>query len=177
MLYNFLKLLLILITYLLDVYSYKPNFVIFQPDEMRAESIGCYQRSDENIFNHTPNFDNFANTDAVLFEQVHTSYTVCSQSRVAFMTGWPTHVRGHRSLWSLLHKWEPNLLKYFVENGYEVKWWGKNDLLSGDAWKESVSTSVSFGENNNGENMYNVCLLYTSPSPRDLSTSRMPSSA
>ena len=26
-------------------------------------------------------------------------------------------------------------------------------------------------------NMYNDCLLYTSPSPRDLSTSRMPSSA
>ena len=31
----------------------------------------------------------------------------------------------------------------------------------------------------NGEKIYNVepCLLYTSPSPRDLSTSRMPSSA
>ena len=27
------------------------------------------------------------------------------------------------------------------------------------------------------EGMYEVCLLYTSPSPRDLSTSRMPSSA
>ena len=26
-------------------------------------------------------------------------------------------------------------------------------------------------------NPYNTCLLYTSPSPRDLSTSRMPSSA
>ena len=26
-------------------------------------------------------------------------------------------------------------------------------------------------------NMHNFCLLYTSPSPRDLSTSRMPSSA
>ena len=26
-------------------------------------------------------------------------------------------------------------------------------------------------------NMNNICLLYTSPSPRDLSTSRMPSSA
>ena len=25
--------------------------------------------------------------------------------------------------------------------------------------------------------MYKICLLYTSPSPRDLSTSRMPSSA
>ena len=28
-----------------------------------------------------------------------------------------------------------------------------------------------------GVRMYYVCLLYTSPSPRDLSTSRMPSSA
>ena len=27
------------------------------------------------------------------------------------------------------------------------------------------------------EELYNDCLLYTSPSPRDLSTSRMPSSA
>ena len=27
------------------------------------------------------------------------------------------------------------------------------------------------------ELLYNTCLLYTSPSPRDLSTSRMPSSA
>ena len=29
----------------------------------------------------------------------------------------------------------------------------------------------------NGEFTVNICLLYTSPSPRDLSTSRMPSSA
>ena len=28
-----------------------------------------------------------------------------------------------------------------------------------------------------GPTVYNFCLLYTSPSPRDLSTSRMPSSA
>ena len=37
-----------------------------------------------------------------------------------------------------------------------------NEVSVGDAPKESVSPS---------------CLLYTSPSPRDLSTSRMPSSA
>ena len=30
---------------------------------------------------------------------------------------------------------------------------------------------------NNVEALYKLCLLYTSPSPRDLSTSRMPSSA
>ena len=53
---------------------------------------------------------------------------------------------------------------------------------------DSVKTLVSEGhevliENNGGfeagfENeQYKSCLLYTSPSPRDLSTSRMPSSA
>ena len=32
-------------------------------------------------------------------------------------------------------------------------------------------------DNNKKSIVYQICLLYTSPSPRDLSTSRMPSSA
>ena len=37
---------------------------------------------------------------------------------------------------------------------------------------------VLFGENGAGKStLISLCLLYTSPSPRDLSTSRMPSSA
>ena len=32
-------------------------------------------------------------------------------------------------------------------------------------------------KHNDGYDLYVACLLYTSPSPRDLSTSRMPSSA
>ena len=35
--------------------------------------------------------------------------------------------------------------------------------------------SISFHDSHPG--LYSPCLLYTSPSPRDLSTSRMPSSA
>ena len=81
------------------------------------------------------------------------SYTVCSQSRVAFMTGWPTHVRGHRTLWALLHDWEPNMLKYFKTAGYDVQWWGKNDLLAPDAFNGSVSQASSKGGGNNGENI------------------------
>eukprot|EP00831_Metopus_contortus_P028907 TRINITY_DN23893_c0_g1_i3.p1 TRINITY_DN23893_c0_g1~~TRINITY_DN23893_c0_g1_i3.p1 ORF type:complete len:118 (+),score=24.74 TRINITY_DN23893_c0_g1_i3:126-479(+) len=52
---------------------------------------------------------------------------------------------------------------------------------------EDIPVSVPFSHNNNGneESIRNPtlspqgrnCLLYTSPSPRDLSTSRMPSSA
>ena len=36
---------------------------------------------------------------------------------------------------------------------------------------------VSVSDSDTAESMSETCLLYTSPSPRDLSTSRMPSSA
>ena len=125
------------------------NFIVFQPDEMRAESLGCYGHP----ISKTPNFDKFA-AEATRFDSAHVSYTVCSQSRVAFVTGWPTHVRGHRSLWSLLHDWEPNLLKYFKSNNYTVKWWGKNDMLASDAWNNTVTTARQERGRNNGPNSF-----------------------
>ena len=42
-------------------------------------------------------------------------------------------------------------------------------IPSGTPWQKDSKTSF--------EDRYKICLLYTSPSPRDLSTSRMPSSA
>ena len=49
----------------------RPNFIFFQPDEMRAESLGCYGHP----VSRTPNFDAFA-ASAVRFDQAHVSYTV-----------------------------------------------------------------------------------------------------
>jgi len=125
------------------------NFIFFQPDEMRAESLGCYGHP----VAQTPNFDAFAK-QGTRFDQAHVSYTVCSQSRVAFITGWPTHVRGHRSLWSLLHEWEPNLFKYFKQNNYTVLWRGKNDMLAHDAWSTSVTSAKTMPGLQNGPNIY-----------------------
>ena len=73
-------------------------------------------------------------------------------------------------------------------NFKNLRW--KNFLSTGNAWTEidferSPSTLI-IGENGSGKStlldaltyaLFNNCLLYTSPSPRDLSTSRMPSSA
>ena len=132
-------------------YEGRPQFYIHQPDELRADALGAYG----NTISKTPNFDKFAQ-QATVFEQAHTSYTVCTQSRVAFMTGWPTHVRGHRTLWSLLHDWEPNLLKYFKQKNYTVKWWGKNDLLAHDAFPQSVTSATQSEGRNNGNNPYNI---------------------
>ena len=52
-------------------------------------------------------------------------------------------------------------------------------LSENDALKKlkSISKKNVIFRNFIGMGYYNTCLLYTSPSPRDLSTSRMPSSA
>ena len=135
--------------FLLVTFAASQNVILYQPDEMRAESLGCYGHP----ITKTPNFDAFAK-ESTLFEQAHVSYTVCSQSRVSFVTGWPTHVRGHRSLWSLLHDDEPNLLKYFKNKSYNVFWRGKNDMLAYDSWNNSVTTARSMGGVNHGINTF-----------------------
>jgi choline-sulfatase len=70
------------------------------------------------------------------------------------VTGWPTHVRGHRTLWSLLHKFEPNIFKYFKKNNYTVMWRGKNDMLAHDSWNTSVTTAKTLPGLQNGPNTF-----------------------
>ena len=57
----------------------------------------------------------------------------------------------------------------------------KAEGFEGDDFLNSIicgETKDSFNElNNKLKSIEDACLLYTSPSPRDLSTSRMPSSA
>ncbi len=112
------------------------NFILFNPDEMRAESLGCYGHPAA----RTPHLDRLA-AEGVRFEQCHAQHTVCSPSRCSFMTGWYPHVRGHRTLWHLLRPEEPNLLKYLKQAGYDVRWWGKNDLLAPDSFAGSVTSA------------------------------------
>ena len=50
-------------------------------------------------------------------------------------------------------------------------------LIAGIKRKEEVKSNSTIEESEKIDTMMIICLLYTSPSPRDLSTSRMPSSA
>jgi len=111
----------------------KTNFILFNPEEMRAESTGTYGHP----LTETPNLDRLAE-EGVTFEQCHTTHTVCSPSRCSLLTGWHPHVRGHRSLWNLLEPHEPNLFKYLAEEGYQIRWYGKNDAFSPEAFQGTV---------------------------------------
>ena len=118
--------------------SNRQNFIFFFPDEMRAESLACYGHP----VVQTPNLDRFAK-EGVRFDQCHVQHTVCSPSRCSLMTGWYPHTAGHRTLWHLLRPHEPSLFRYLQKAGYQIKWYGKNDLYAPEYLRELGDVSSS----------------------------------
>ncbi len=112
----------------------KPNLIFFMPETLRAESLACYGHP----VVRTPNFDRLA-SQGTRFDHCQVQNTVCGPSRCSLLTGWPVHVRGHRSLYYFLHPDEPNLFRYLKQNGYDVFWYGKNDLLAPETFADSVT--------------------------------------
>ncbi len=107
----------------------KPHILIFNPDQWRGDVMGHMG----NPAAVTPNLDALAATDAISIQQAHCQNPVSTPSRCSFMTGWYPHVRGHRTMYHMLHpeRGETNLLKVLKDNGYFVWWGGKNDLVPG----------------------------------------------
>ena len=106
----------------------KPNIIIFNVDQWRGDVLGHMG----NTAARTPNLDQIVKNDAVSFSNAFCQNPVCTPSRCSFMTGWYPHVRGHRTMYHMLHldRNEPNLLKILKDNGYFVWWGGRNDLIS-----------------------------------------------
>jgi arylsulfatase A-like enzyme len=104
-----------------------PHIVIFNPDQWRGDVLGHLG----NRAAVTPHLDRLVDTEGVSFRNAFCQNPVCTPSRCSFMTGWYPHVRGHRTMFHMLRKDEPVLLKILKENGYFVWWGGKNDLVPG----------------------------------------------
>ena len=98
----------------------RPNFLIVMPDQLRADCVGCFG----NNVVQTPNIDALA-ARGVRFSNAYANHPVCSPSRVSLMTSWYPHTRGHRTLTHLVQQWEPNLLRYLKDAGYNVAWAGQ----------------------------------------------------
>lgn len=104
----------------------RPHIVIFNPDQRRSDVMGHLG----NPGAVTPFLDDAVQTDMVSLNSAFCQNTVCTPSR-CFMTGWYTHIHGHRTIFHMLRPHNPMLLKTLRENGYFVWWGGKNDLLPG----------------------------------------------
>jgi arylsulfatase A-like enzyme len=110
------------------VLSDRPNILIFNPDQFRADALGHMG----NPAAATPVMDRFAREEGVSFRWAFCQNPVCTPSRCSFMSGWYTHVHGHRTMWHMLRPGEdPNLLRTLKDSGYYVWWGGKNDLVPG----------------------------------------------
>ncbi len=116
-----------------------PNIVIFMPDQLRAESLGCYGHP----VVKTPNIDRFAGAN-VRFTHCMTAAPLCMPARCSLFTGWPPHVHGHRTTGHLLHADEPNWFRYLRRGGYDVFWYGKNDVLRHECFPDSVTEWGAF---------------------------------
>lgn len=112
----------------------KMNLILYFTDEMRADALSCYG----NPVTKTPNFDLLAR-QGTQFRNCHVQNPVCAQSRCSMLTGWPTSVRGHRSLYYLLRPDEPNMFRYLKQAGYDVFWFGKNDAMTPESFHDSVT--------------------------------------
>jgi len=107
----------------------KPHILIFNPDQWRGDVLGHMG----NPGAATPVLDTCVARDFISFREAFCQNPVCTPSRCSFMTGWYPHVRGHRTMFHMLHpeRGEPMLLRTLKENGYFVWWGGKNDVVPG----------------------------------------------
>ena len=108
----------------------KPNIIYFVGDQMRCDSLhhmGC----EASI---TPNLDAILE-EGISFENAYCQNPVCVPSRCSFLTGLYPHTTGHRTMHYLQDENEPNFLCTMKNNGYEVIWVGRNDVIPGNRSK------------------------------------------
>ncbi|HCN75480.1 sulfatase-like hydrolase/transferase [Pseudolactococcus plantarum] len=108
----------------------KKNIFLFVADQMRNDSL-AHMGNPAAI---TPNLDALVD-EGVSFENAYCQNPVCVPSRNSFLTGLYPHVGGHRTMHYLQRDDEPNILKEMKNNGYEVIWIGRNDVVPADRKK------------------------------------------
>ncbi len=105
----------------------RPNIIIFNPDQMRADSLAHLG----NPASHTPFLDHFAENEAVSFSNAFCQNPVCVPSRCSFTTGLYPHVNGHRTMAYLLRPHETSIFEELKNAGYYVWMNARNDLVAG----------------------------------------------
>ncbi|MFR1833749.1 MAG: sulfatase-like hydrolase/transferase [Lachnospiraceae bacterium] len=102
----------------------KSNILFFVADQMRCDSMAHMG----NPAAKTPNLDSILE-DGVSFLHAYCQNPVCVPSRCSFLSGLYPHTTGHRTMHFLQRKDEKNLLRIMKEQGYEVIWIGRNDVV------------------------------------------------
>ncbi|MFM1855248.1 MAG: hypothetical protein RLZ83_557 [Pseudomonadota bacterium] len=112
----------------------RPNFLVIVADQLRADDLPIYRKDSPT---RVPHLESLAR-GGVAFTEAFGQHSVCSPSRVSFLSGLYPHVHGHRTLEHLLAPRAPNFLKLFRHSGYHVAMAG----VRGDTFAQGA-TEVS----------------------------------
>ena len=157
---NLLSLLLTVAT--ISAYADdRPNIVLIMADDLGFAGIGCYGSEIE-----TPNLNRLARNGLRMTQFYNTAK--CHSSRVSLLTGLYCDQAGSASL-----SRGATIAEVLSRAGYFTAMSGKWHL-------SKQPTDFGFDRywgHLSGATNFFTCLLYTSPSPRDATLSRMPSSA
>ncbi len=125
----------------------RPNIIIFNPDEMRWDTMG---HMGINPAAHTPFIDRFAKEEAVSFSNAYCQNPVCCPSRCSFLTGLYPHVNGHRTMQYLLHENDSTIFSELKRAGYYVWMNDRNDFMAGQVpdLLESQADEIYSGREN-----------------------------
>lgn len=109
----------------------KSNIVMFVADQMRSDALHHLG----NQSSITPYMDQLAE-EGISFKNAYCQNPVCVPSRCSFLSGLYPHTTGHRTMHYLQRAYEQNIFREMKNNGYEVIWIGRNDLLMPGLSKE-----------------------------------------
>ena len=139
------------------------NILFIMFDQLRFDYLSCAGHPHL----HTPNIDWLASR-GVRFERCYVQSPVCGASRMSFYTG--RYISSHGAAWNgmPLKVGELTLGDHLREAGMDALLVGKTHMKADVAGMKRLGLAPD---------SIIGCLLYTSPSPRDPKTSRMPSSA
>ena len=115
------------------------NYVLFYPDELRAESMSVYGHP----LIKTPNYERLAR-EGTVFEHNYSTHPVCAASRCSLVTGWYPHVKGYRTLRYELDNSQPNFFKYLREAGYKTCLSAKNHCFDRTATEAGFDRVIEF---------------------------------
>lgn len=110
----------------------KNNIIYFVADQMRQDALH-HTGNDAAV---TPHLDALAK-EGVSFVHAYCQNPVCVPSRCSFLTGLYPHTTGHRTMHYLQDEQEWNILNVMKDNGYEVIWCGRNDIIPADRDKSA----------------------------------------
>ena len=152
------------ITFFASAQAATPNVIIIMADDQGYQDLGCFGSPKIK----TPHIDRMAK-EGMRFTDFYSGAAVCTPSRASLLTGcYAKRVGGLGVLFPRdkrgLNPDEITIADLLKTKGYATACIGKWHL---GHLKEFLPTSQGF----------DTCLLYTSPSPRDRTRSRMPSSA